>query len=252
MSGMEALDVDYRGLTLRGMLHLPEDLPAPVVVVCHGFSGSRMDMNGAYVKLARRLAGRGVATYRFDFSGCGESDGEFEDFTVSDRMAQVVTVMNGLERHSGISADRISLLGMSMGALVAVLVSGARPVRSLVMWAPAGGGAQTEYWARHRVWELLEKQGRIDMGGAPLTRRYFEDVQNLDQFSAAERHGGPVLLAGGADDGLMAPELTDPYRRVWGDRLEELEFEGVGHSFEDFEARARLMDATEEFFTRYS
>ncbi|WP_162145916.1 alpha/beta hydrolase [Glycomyces tenuis] len=220
------------------------------MVICHGLSGSRLDMGGAYVRLAGRLTEHGIAFYRFDFAGCGESDGEPADFTVSDRVSQVGAVVDRLAEHQAVDADRISLLGMSMGGLVAVVVAGTRPVRSLALWAPAGGSADMDHWTEEHVWGPLRENGYVDMGGWPVTAAFFDDVRGIDQFTAASRHGGPALLAGGAEDDLMDPKLTEPYRRVWGDRLEELLIEGVGHDFGAVAARERLLAVTEEFLSR--
>ena len=47
----------------------------PTVVLVHGFAASKSE-TGMSDGLARRLADIDVLSYRFDFSGCGESDGD--------------------------------------------------------------------------------------------------------------------------------------------------------------------------------
>ena len=66
------------GFKLVGILHLPE-LREPgkrraAFLVLHGF-GSNKD-GGSGTAVAKMLAGLGYAALRFDFRGCGESEGE--------------------------------------------------------------------------------------------------------------------------------------------------------------------------------
>ena len=67
---------------LRGMVHHPGYSPHPAVILYHGFTGNRMESKFLFVQFARRLAAEGWGCVRFDFSGCGESDGEFKEMTL--------------------------------------------------------------------------------------------------------------------------------------------------------------------------
>ncbi|NUQ87063.1 MAG: alpha/beta fold hydrolase, partial [Glycomyces artemisiae] len=112
---MEHIDIDHDGRTLRGVLHLPTAPHAPAVALCHGFGGNRAEFGYTFVRLAERLAARGVAACRFDFAGCGDSDGDFADLTVSDQVAQALAVLDALAAHPAVDPDRLSLMGMSLG-----------------------------------------------------------------------------------------------------------------------------------------
>jgi len=53
----------------------------PVVIICHGFSGTKNNANEAL--LAKKIVDSGkMAAVRFDFNGHGESDGQMVDMTV--------------------------------------------------------------------------------------------------------------------------------------------------------------------------
>ena len=69
------------GLTLRGMMHVPDDLSQPVgmVILLHGFCDDRNEINFVHTELSKRLCADGIASVRFDMNGSGESDGRFEE-----------------------------------------------------------------------------------------------------------------------------------------------------------------------------
>ena len=79
------VEVQSRGLTLRGYLELPDGMsaeaPVPLLVMFHGFTGTLSEKHFVLSRLSRRVVEAGVATLRLDFGGSGESDGEFIDVT---------------------------------------------------------------------------------------------------------------------------------------------------------------------------
>lgn len=242
---MESLDVQHKGRTLRGALHLPQSTPAPAIVLCHGFSGTRSEFGYTFVRLANRLAAQGVAVYRFDFAGGGESDGDFADLTVSDQVSQTLAVLEAVGRHPGVDPDRLSLLGMSMGGLTASLAAAQRPVRSLTLWAPAAMAVDAGVTERRRA--AVAEHGYDEFGGMPIYGAFADDADTIDAFADAKGHAGPVRLIFGTGDALVSPEVLDGYRSAYGDRLDVQIIEGVGHGFETVPAREHLLELTEAF-----
>lgn len=249
---VEPLNVEHAGRTLRGVLHLPHPhlSPAPTVVLCHGFGANRFEFGNVFTELARRLAAQGLAAYRFDFAACGESDGDFAELTVSDQVAQVGAVLEVLSSHRALDADRLSLMGMSLGGLTASLAAAKHPVRSLALWAPAALAVEANEPGEHAYWPEIVEQGYQDLGGKPVTRRFAEDGFGIDPWADAAAYTGPVMFASGTEDELLPADVLDKYRKTYGDRLELHVFEDLDHCFETVPARAHLLDLTTEFLAR--
>ncbi|HYU20404.1 MAG TPA: alpha/beta hydrolase, partial [Chloroflexota bacterium] len=76
-AGTEKVVFESNRLKLAGVIHWPVAASgrerAPAFLVLHGF-GSTKDSNGS-VATAQHLATRGYLALRFDFRGCGESEG---------------------------------------------------------------------------------------------------------------------------------------------------------------------------------
>ena len=73
--------------TLRGFFHKPNQDKHPVCLIFHGFTGQKTGTKFSYVQLSRMLESKGIASFRFDFLGSGESDGNFVDMTFQDELS---------------------------------------------------------------------------------------------------------------------------------------------------------------------
>ena len=90
----------------------------PTVVFLPGF---RSDMSGDKATyLAAFCAARGQALLRFDYSGHGASDGQFEDGTIGRWTADALAAIDRL------TTGPLILVGSSMGGWIALLVALAR------------------------------------------------------------------------------------------------------------------------------
>jgi len=106
-------------LTLEGVLHLPEVLPAPGIAVCHPHPMYGGDMHNNVVSAICETAVRNdVAALRFNFRGAGASEGRFDNgIGEQDDARAAMAYLRGLpEADSG----RVALAGYSFGAAVAV------------------------------------------------------------------------------------------------------------------------------------
>ena len=77
------LEILSNDLKLQGVLTTPESDSWPLVILCHGFL-SHKD-SSKYRQLAQIFAQESIATIRFDFRGCGESEGLLAESSISRR-----------------------------------------------------------------------------------------------------------------------------------------------------------------------
>jgi len=102
-----------RGQKLCGILSVPE-FSRTVVVMCHGF-GSNKDATSCKV-LSEELNKNGISTFRFDFSGRGESEGNIEETTISDAIDDLKSAVNFVYE----MFDKLFLYGSSFGGIVSL------------------------------------------------------------------------------------------------------------------------------------
>src|SRR6185369_7289168 len=86
-----------RGEQLAARLELPDDeQPLAYALFAHCFTCSK-DLTAA-VHISRALSSRRIAVLRFDFTGLGESEGEFAATTFSSEVSDVAAAASFLEQ----------------------------------------------------------------------------------------------------------------------------------------------------------
>jgi len=105
-------------LSLKGFLHLPQNLPAPLVIGSHGMLSD--SSSPKQVTLGRRLAEAGVAFFRFDHRGCGQSEGTFREVTTLEgRCRDLLGAMDSV-RTSFDLLPNLALFGSSLGGTTCI------------------------------------------------------------------------------------------------------------------------------------
>ena len=106
------------GETLAGTLHQPAQVPVGAVIAGHCFTCSRH--TGVLRRICSDLCDAGFMALRFDFSGNGQSQGQFEQSTWSKQILEMESAV-ALMQEKG--ARWIGLAGHSLGAAIALLVA---------------------------------------------------------------------------------------------------------------------------------
>jgi hypothetical protein len=224
------------------------------VVLYHGFTGHRLEPGFLFVGFSRLLAEQGIASVRFDFIGSGESDGRFEDMTLSSEIEDAHSVLDFLRARRGIDRNRLFLLGLSMGGSIAGCVAGARPevVRGLLLWAPAGEMSERIREREEEGRSLNPMPGAVppdpmDLGGLRLGARFVADVAGARVLETSARYPGPVLLVHGTADESVPPRVARRYAELFGERARLVWVEGADHTFKGLSWREHLYRESLEF-----
>ena len=210
------------GQTIIGTLAMPEgDGPFPAALLLHGFTGTRHELpvigteDTMFSRAARWLGERGVASLRIDFRGSGESEGAWEDTTFSGQISDSIAALDYLEMLEGVDSERISIVGLSQGGLVAAATAGrdAR-VSSLVLWSAVSNPVMS-YGILLGYDNLLAGAASGDEAltivlpwGAETALKgpFFEDIFLVDPVAEIASYGGPLLAITGARDTTVTPQ----------------------------------------------
>jgi alpha-beta hydrolase superfamily lysophospholipase len=199
--------VGATGAPLAGVFHPPHpnDPDTGVrgsLLVVHCFTCSK-DLN-TMSRLARGLAGAGFAVLRFDFTGLGESGGDFAATTLSTNLGDLARAVACLEERA---PGPIGLVGHSLGGAACLLVAGElAAVRSLVVIAaPSTAGHVRELF--EGVEAEIDRAGSawVRIGGRsfPISGEFLEDLEHHEVGRRTAELGRPLLVLHPLDDQVV-------------------------------------------------
>ncbi|MGD8808753.1 MAG: alpha/beta fold hydrolase [Gammaproteobacteria bacterium] len=173
------------GHELNGILHHAVGDPRAVAIFAHCFTCTARSK--AAVTIAREFARLGIATLRFDFTGLGESEGEFSATSFTTNLSDIAAAVAALEQRTGMPVEL--LVGHSLGGTAVLNAAIELPqVRAV---ATLGAPANPEHVGR-LIRKSTVQEGpdalEVDIGGQPFTI----GKQLLDDLSA---HSMPESLA---------------------------------------------------------
>lgn len=118
---------------LAGTLHLPDMPNPPVVIGCHGLLANRHSLK--QISLAQACNRNGMAYFRFDHRGCGDSEGQFVKVTsLAARVQDLYHAVATMQHHSQLG-PLSALFGSSFGGSVVLEYAADHPSPALITYA---------------------------------------------------------------------------------------------------------------------
>jgi exosortase A-associated hydrolase 1 len=263
---------------LLGIVTCPDRAPEVGVVIVVGGPQYRVGSHRQFVLLARALASEGVACFRFDYRGMGDSEGEPVSFetAVPDVRAAIVafrTWLPGL-RH-------VVLWGLCDGASLGTFAAAGAGVSGLALFNPwvrseqlklkstlrfhyAGRLADRDFWVRllkGRVRIRAAVAGLVDAVGRSFGQRKAVSRDADDLATRVGRciaaGGQPTLVVLSANDQTAAEfrlaaaapgALADALRSRWVERVDVAE---ADHTFSSERWRDRAAALTVDWLRRH-
>ncbi len=204
---------NLEGLALAALLDLPEDEdPLAFAIFAHCFTCTKQ--SAAAGRISRALSQQRIAVLRFDFTGLGESSGDFASTTFSHNVADLVAAARFLGEN--FAAPQI-LIGHSLGG-TAVLQAASRipSVRAVVtLAAPCHPDHVLKLLGDSRA--AIERQGKatVDIGGRPFTlgREFVDDLLAQEPLAAIGRLKVALLVMHSPQDKIVGIDhAADIYR----------------------------------------
>lgn len=165
------------GESLAGILDTPESTPAAYALFAHCFTCSK-NLKAA-THLTRALLDAGIAVLRFDFTGLGQSEGEFGDTSFSSNISDLIAASRYLEREH--AAPRL-LVGHSLGGTA--VLQAAADIPSALAVATIGAPSALAHVAHmfEDSRDELETKGEasVTLGGRGfrIKRQFLDDLDN--------------------------------------------------------------------------
>ena len=231
----EKVSFQSEGQNISGILHLPEKKNPSCVITSHGLLSSKDTEK--YTALGERLAREGLAILRFDFRGCGESEGRMEESTVSGRIADLSSAIEFVRSHPGLGL-RIGLLGSSLGGYVSLMKAPTeKKVRAVVIWATP--------------FHLDKLRSPKNEEGMPyLGKVFFVDLPRHRLHPLLPQISNCLVIHGEEDEVVPVDQAWEIFNSL-GSPKEIHTIEGADHQLTQTAHRQRAIDLSLDWFKKY-
>ena len=199
-----------KGQKLCGILEEPNPSKKEVVIIVHGFSSSKN--RPTPLLLAEELAKRGINSFRIDLDGCGESEGKFEEQTITSAVDDTNSAIDYVKK---VGFTGISLFGSSAGGLTVMATALKHPeIKRIALKAPVSdyvaqrivrmGEVGIEEWRKNGLAEYITGGGKKFI----LPYSLFEDFKKYIMYDKVKDIRCPTLIIHGDADVVVDIEQS--------------------------------------------
>ncbi|MBA3062410.1 MAG: alpha/beta hydrolase [Atribacteria sp.] len=247
---VEYITLEVNAQKLRGMVHFPSGKGSfPAVALFHGGGGQRMESHFIFVKLSRLLAKNKIITARFDFRGSGESEGEFQEMTISQEVEDGMRIMDFLAGHPLVNRKQLGILGLSLGGCIARLVATERDdIKCLVLWSTVADFEELikQNQTKEKFKEFA-REGYIDFGGNRMGKSFLTTLSQVKKLETLSAYQGEVLIVHGTEDQSVPLEHAYKFKKILpSSRLKKIK--GADHTYNRVDWEEEVLKETTNFF----
>ncbi len=182
------------GQTLVGRLELPVDQhPHNFVIFAHCFTCNKNLL--AVKNIGKALTSSGFAVLRFDFTGLGESDGDFADTNFSGNVSDLIAAAEHLEKN--FKAPTL-IIGHSLGGAAALFAAAEiGSVKAVATIGAPSNPKHVQHLFKSNLAEI-EKSGKaiVNLSGRDFTikKQFLDDLEHKSLPNVVEGLRKPLLI----------------------------------------------------------
>ena len=253
----EQLIIKWKNERLAATLDIPENLQAckkyPLFIICHGFIGSKVGVDRLFVKAAEELNKDQYIVLRFDYSGCGESTGDYGKMGLHDFIDQTRTVIDYAYQLKQIDRNQITLLGHSLGGATAVLTASRDTrIKRLVLWSSVAHPYEDikQIVCRDKA-KSYKNLTEMDYMGYTLTKCFFDSLLPYQPLLETVNFPGNVLILHGTSDEDIPVRYAKAFEESFAKRSSgtctKHEIEGANHTISNTKHFMELIQFTRKW-----
>jgi putative redox protein len=180
MPRVKASFKNTQGECLSGLLEIPDTETKAYALFAHCFTCSK-DIAAAS-RITRALANKGIAVLRFDFTGLGNSDGDFANTNFSSNISDLIQAANHLEENY---AAPVMIIGHSLGGAAVLAAAHSIPsLKAVVTIGAPSTGHHVEHLFSHAKEEIVNNndEALVDLAGRQfkIKKQFVEDINTYN------------------------------------------------------------------------
>jgi alpha/beta superfamily hydrolase len=182
-----------QGQHLAALLELPNEKPLGYAIFAHCFTCNK---NLTAVRnIGKALNSKGIAVFRFDFTGLGESEGDFEDTNFTSNVDDLNAAADFLK--SNYEAPSI-LIGHSLGGAAVLFAKHQIPsIKAIVTIGAPANPSHISHLFSDSVSEIIENGiAELSIGGRPfkIKEHFLNDIKSQKIEVAIANLNVPIMI----------------------------------------------------------
>jgi len=227
----------FEGSLLSASLDYPQQVaPEQYVIISHCFTCTKQTLTTA--RLSRGLAQAGFGVLRFDFTGLGESEGDFSGTHFRSMVQDIRCAADWLTSHY---EPAKCLIGHSMGGTASLAaaceggVSMAQLSKLVTLASPAAPAHVLHHFGPAMAQLARGENAEIRVAGVsyPVTPDFVKDVQSYDMSVQMQDCALSVLAVRAGEDELIGPENAQQILDYTRGEQQLYQIDGADHLFSD-------------------
>ncbi len=239
------------GYQLSALLDVPLNQEVHAyAILAHVFTGSKNLIATKYI--SRCLIQHGIAVLRFDFTGLGESEGDFADTNFSSNVEDIIAASEYLELHY--RAPEL-LVGHSLGG--AAVIFAASKLEHVKAVATIGAPSEPEH-VSHLLEEKIEQiehsgKAKVNIGGRSFTikKQFLDDLKSKDMYRILHELKKPILVMHSPQDTIVGIENAAEIYKAAFHPKSFVSLDGADHMLSTRNDAHYVGDLVASWLTRY-
>ncbi len=221
----------------------------PTAILVHGFGSNKEETNGGFNEFAKNLSAEGFLVYRFDFSGCGESDGDYSETSLSKLKSDLSKILEFVQSQSKVDNSRIGILGQSFGTATAITLE--PKVKCIVLMSSIVNSKEILAELFGKGYNPDGISTRIKPNGVitKIKPQFWKDFENHNLLESIKNIHCPILFIHGSKDYRVPVANMESYFQNANDPKEKAIIDGGDHGLRPY--RNKMYKIVVDWFNKY-
>jgi pimeloyl-ACP methyl ester carboxylesterase len=238
-------------LTVPAEARFVRSLKDLLIIMVHGFPGHSDGHDQLYKDFSFLLEDKGYHSLKLDYTGCGKSDGNHEDFTLSQARADLKATLDWAQKKG---YERFMFIGEGLGAVLPLTDHNDLASCFILLWPIL----DLKHAARHifdadNIDAQWKQAGYLVHDNQRVNVSLVNELEHGDISEALRNVNKPIIVMHGAQDEVAPIDKLDMLREhTQSRRIEITSFQDGAHGLPKLNHRKAMHYHIMQFIEKYS
>jgi len=182
----------------------------PAVILVHGFHYNKSE-DGMFDYIAKSFSSIGMFVFRFDFSGCAESEGDFSETSLSKLVSDLSVVLEFVRSQKMIDNKKIGIIAQSFGTTVTIALK--PKIKCLAMLGSVAHPKDTlaQLFGKGYNPDGISVRIKNNKIKTKLKPKFWRDLAKYDLLDSIKSIHSPILFIHGKKDNIVPLSEMETY-----------------------------------------